>query len=96
MKLDEKFSKIYFWNMLQYVEKQDMLKDMKGGNYCIDVFKIAWRGLERISKEFKCGVQPEFKLEYFTTAHLTRPLLIGSYGEMWGNYTLFICYDSYD
>ena len=55
MKLDEKFSKIYFWNMLQYVEKEDMLIDMKGGNYCIDMFKIAWRGCRGFQKNSNAG-----------------------------------------
>lgn len=44
MKQDEKFSQIYFRNMLQYVGKEKekaVLIDMKGSNYCIDVFKIA-------------------------------------------------------
>lgn len=34
-------AKTYFWNVLQTVEKEDMLIDMKGANYSIDVFKIA-------------------------------------------------------
>ena len=37
-------AKIYFWNVLQFVEKEDTLIDMKGSSYCIDVFKIAWLG----------------------------------------------------
>ncbi len=28
-------------SIFEYVEKEDMLIDMKGSNYCIDVFKIA-------------------------------------------------------
>lgn len=50
-----KIQQIYFWDILQYVEKQATLIDMKDRSHCMGVFKIVWQDCRAFQKNSNSG-----------------------------------------